>query len=87
VNAQLPRPSADVVYRELADEAVLVHLTTSRIYSLNPTAARFWALLVSGWERDQIERQLLTEFDVEPAELRHEIDGLLVSFAKEGLVT
>jgi hypothetical protein len=87
VNAQLPKPSADVVYRELADEAVLVHLATSRIYSLNPTGARFWALLASGWDRDRIEQQLLTEFEVTPAELRHETDALLTSLEKEGLIT
>ena len=87
MNAQLPKPSADVVYRDLADEVVLVHLATNRIYSLSPTGGRFWALLASGWDRDRIEQQLLEEFEVEPAELQHEIDGLVESLAKEGLVT
>lgn len=87
MNSELPKPAADVVYRELSDEAVLVDLATSRIYSLNPTGARFWALLVSGADRDSIEQQLLAEFEVAPAELRNEIDELLVTLGREGLVT
>jgi hypothetical protein len=34
----LPTPVADVVYRELNGEIVLVHLGTDRIYALNETA-------------------------------------------------
>jgi Coenzyme PQQ synthesis protein D (PqqD) len=86
VGEELPRPATDVVSRELGDQAVLVHLGTNRIYSLNPTGTRFWSLLVSGAERDAIERQLLAEFDVSEDELRRELDQLLASLQEEGLV-
>jgi Coenzyme PQQ synthesis protein D (PqqD) len=86
VGEDLPKPAADVVYREFADQAVLVHMGTNRIYSLNSTGARFWSLLASGEERDAIERQLLAEFDVSDEELRGEVDRLLASLRKEELV-
>jgi hypothetical protein len=86
VGEDLPKPTTDVVYRELADQAVLVHLGTNRIYSLNSTGARFWSLLASGGERNAIERQLLAEFDLSQEELRGEVDRLLASLQKEGLV-
>ena len=82
----LPRPVPDVAYRELEGEIVLVHLGTNRIYSLNETGARFWELLAGGSERDEIERQLLEEFVIEPEELRSEIDTMLAALAVEGLV-
>lgn len=82
----MPRPSKDVVYRELGDESVLVHLATNRIYALNPTAARFWSLLSSGRDRDEIERVLLDEFEVTETEVRAEIDRLAASLREEGLV-
>jgi hypothetical protein len=82
----LPRPIPDVVYRELDGEIVLVHLGTNRIYALNETGARFWALLAAGNDRAEIERTLLDEFKVEPAGLQQEIDSMLGALAEEGLV-
>ncbi len=81
------RPSQDVVFRHLEDEAVLVHLGTNRIYSLNPTGARFWELLVAGHARSEIAKQLLHEFDVSAEQLEEEIEALLASLVSERLVT
>jgi Coenzyme PQQ synthesis protein D (PqqD) len=81
------RPSHDVVFRHLEDEAVLVHLGTNRIYSLNTTGARFWELLAAGRDRSEITEQLLREFDVSPEQLEEEIEALLASLVSEGLVT
>ena len=81
------RPSLDVVFRLLDDEAVLVHLGTNRIYSLNPTGARFWKLFAEGRPDVEIKRTLMREFDVRPEELEAEIDALLGSLESEGLVT
>jgi hypothetical protein len=83
----LPRPTPDVVYRELEGEIVLVHLGNNRIYTLNQTGAKFWELLSEGHDREEIERRLLDEFDAEPAALRQEIDSMLDALAEEGLVT
>jgi Coenzyme PQQ synthesis protein D (PqqD) len=82
----LPKPASEVIYRELADQAVLVHMGTNRIFSLNPTAARFWSLLALGETRDAAERQVLAEFEVDHEELRAEVDQLLASLREEGLV-
>jgi Coenzyme PQQ synthesis protein D (PqqD) len=84
---QLPEPVADVVYRELHGEIVLVHLGTDRIYALNETGARFWELLAAGGDRAAIRAQLLREFAVEPAELDFEIDALVADLVHAGLVT
>jgi hypothetical protein len=81
------RPSQDVVFRHLEDEAVLVHLGTNRIYSLNSTGARFWELLAGGRDRSEIKEQLLSEFDVSVEQLEEEIEALLASLVSEGLVT
>jgi hypothetical protein len=86
MGGDLPRPIPDVVYRELEGEIVLVHLGTNRIYALNETGARFWALLAAGNDRAEIERTLHDEFKVEPAALGQEIDSMLGALAEEGLV-
>jgi hypothetical protein len=78
--------SPDAVSRRLADEVVVVNLKSNRIFSLNPTGARYWELLESGTERDQIESKLAEEFDVESSQLSREIAELEAKLLEEGLV-
>jgi hypothetical protein len=78
--------SPDAVSRGLADEVVVVNLKSNRIFSLNPTGARYWELLESGAKREQIESKLAEEFDVESDQLRREIDELETKLLEEGLV-
>jgi hypothetical protein len=78
--------SPDAVSRRLADEVVVVNLKSNRIFSLNPTGARYWELLESGAKREQIESKLAEEFDVESDQLRREIDELETKLLEEGLV-
>lgn len=82
-----PRPSPDVVYQEIDGEVVLVQLSTNRIYSLNETGARLWALLEAGYDPPGIRRELCREFDVDPAQLEDQVDTLLDRLAGEGLLT
>jgi hypothetical protein len=81
------RPHADVVWRRLEDEVVLVQLRTNRIYSLNTTAARAWELLSEGLGRSEVERSLLEEYDVAPGELARSLDELLRDLSEAHLVT
>jgi hypothetical protein len=80
------RPSSEVVYQSLHGEVVLVHLRTNRIYALNTTGGRLWELLAEGCDHAELERRLLAEFDVDPAQLRQEVGELLASLVTEGLV-
>lgn len=80
------RPHADVAWRRVDDDVVLVQLRTNRIYSLNHTAARAWELLNEGLDRSDIERSLLEEFDVDPEELARSVDDLLEQLAQAELV-
>jgi len=80
------RPAADVVSRRVGDVAVLVRLTTNRIYELNETGARLWELASAGVTRDEILRQLTREFDADSAVVANEVDDLLEMFRAEGLL-
>jgi hypothetical protein len=81
-----PQPHPDVAWRRVDDEAVLVHLKTNRIYSLNPTGARLWELISAGNDREAAEAALIEEFDVEEGELRNEVAAVLEELVKEGLI-
>ena len=82
----LPTPNADVVFRRVGDEVVLVHLRTNRIFALSPTGARFWELLSDGSSRREIEERLLDEYEVSWQEVSAEIDSLVSALRAEGLV-
>ena len=70
----------------LGDGGVVVNLRTNRIFELNATGMRAWELIGEGHTRDEIERRLEDEFEVEPARVRAELATLIADFAREGLV-
>ena len=79
-------PSDDVVGQQLEDQIVLVHLQTNRIFELNHTGGRFWELLQAESDRERIEEQLLSEFEVSEDELKAEVDALIPQLVQEDLV-
>lgn len=80
------RSSPDALATRAGDEIVLVDLKTDRIYSLNRTAARAWELLCAPYDRAEVQRRMLEEFDVTPEELAEAIDELVVSLTRDGLL-
>ena len=77
----------DAVGRRLDDRYVVVNLQTNRIYELNSTASVLWELLDEGVEARDLEGVMRERYDVEPAELRREIDGTLRTLTDAGLLT
>jgi len=80
------RASPDALATRVGDETVLVDLRTDRIYSLNRTATRIWELVCDECDRAEVERRMLEEFQVTPAELAEAIDDLVVSMTEQGLL-
>jgi hypothetical protein len=80
------RINPDVVARRMDDEVVLVHLRTNRIFTLNPTAARFWELLGAGLDRDAIKSAMRDEFEVDEPRLDEEIEALVAELSGQGLL-
>jgi hypothetical protein len=69
----------------MGSAAVLIHLESNRIFELNSTGARVWALIGEGLGRDAIVAQLGREFSgVE--ELPETVDDLLEQLRREGLI-
>lgn len=82
-----PHPS--VVTRELDGAVVLVHLETSRIFTLNPTGSRIWALLSEqpgDHDLDTLQQTLRNDYDVDDERLHEELVTLLGQLQKENLV-
>jgi len=80
------QPSRDVVANRLGDTTVVIHVTTNRIHELNRTGSRLWEMLCEGYDRAEIQRRMLQEFDVPEAQLASEIERLLAALQAERLV-
>jgi Coenzyme PQQ synthesis protein D (PqqD) len=78
--------NSDVLTERLGDEVAVLNLKTNRFFLLNSTGGRFWELLQSERDLAVIERQLLAEFEVDPAELTAEVKRILRLFEDEQLV-
>ena len=69
----------DVILQRIGNEMILINLKTEQIYSLNHTAARFIELLEIGKSLEDIESQIIQEYDVEPNVLHQDILQMIYS--------
>ena len=78
--------SPDVLSAELGPEVALLAMGSGLYYSLADVGVRVWQLIQAGISRDNLVSALLAEYDVEAAELEPDLDSLLGSLTREGLV-
>ena len=78
-------PAPGVVSKPVGDAIVLVHVASNRIFELNESGARVWALVEGGASRDEICRRLRDEFGPD-AKLDADVDELLATLASQGLI-
>jgi len=76
----------DVVFRDLAGEAVILHLTNGTYFGLNEVGTRIWNLLAEHGSTEQILPPLLREYEVEEVELRHDLEVLLQALTEKELI-
>lgn len=85
------RPSPDVVFRNVGDEAVLVPLRQNVgnldwVYTLSPVAARVWQLLDGMRPLGDVIVAVCDEFDVERMVAEADVAELVASLREAGLV-
>lgn len=80
------RISPDVVFREIAGEAVILDLGTGMYFGLNQAGARIWKCLDEGCERSRIADRIVEEFDVAREDAERDVERLLRDLLDRGLV-
>jgi hypothetical protein len=76
----------NVVARDLAGEAVLLHLGTGIYFGLDSVGARMWQLLAEHQSTEVVVPLLLQEFDVDEHQLRPDIEALVAQLLVHGLL-
>lgn len=80
------RPSDDVLFQDVAGEAVLLNLASERYFGLDPVGTRIWHLLGQDARLQSAFDVLVAEFEVEPERLQSDLLSLVAELAEAGLV-
>ncbi len=76
----------EVVYTDLEDGAVLLHLETKFYYSLNEVGQAIWRMIDSVESSDEMTQKLLEEYEVEADRATKSISRFIKELQREKLV-
>ena len=80
------RRRGDVIAQQVGETAVLVNLSSNRIYELNASGARVWDLLSTARSLDALVGEIAEEFALSPEVVRADVAPLVAEFVREGLI-
>ena len=77
---------ADVIMRQLGDEAVILDLARGMYFGLDPVGTRIWQLIEAGQTLQQVRDSLLDEYDASREQIERDLMDLLLSLRERGLI-
>jgi hypothetical protein len=75
-----------VMVRDLDGESVVLSLETEKYFGLDEVGTRMWTLLVGADSIQAAYDSLLAEYDVDPGQLRADIERLIGELSEQGLL-
>lgn len=79
--------SPDALFQEIGGEGVILDLASSSYFGLDEVGVRLWQLLKENPSLQTAWEILLSEYEVAPAQLEHDLIKLVDQFADAGLAT
>ena len=76
----------DVIWRDLSDEVVILNLATGVYFGLDGAGEQMWHQLIEQPSLEKALDSLKKQFDVEPDQLKRDLEDLLQQLADKGLV-
>jgi Coenzyme PQQ synthesis protein D (PqqD) len=77
---------ADVLVQELEGESVLLNLSSGRYFGLNKVGTRIWKACTTSASLQEASDALVSEYDVDPERLRHDLQELVEKLVEHGLL-
>ena len=75
-----------IVARPVSGATVLLNLDTGRSFMLDDVGARAWNVLMASASIQEAFDSLLTEYEVEPDQLRTDLTALIADLEAQGLL-
>lgn len=76
----------NVLFRQLEDESVLLHLNKEMYYGLDDIGTRMWIVLAESESIREAFDVLTAEYDIEPDALKNDLIGLIENLMNKGLI-
>lgn len=80
-------PANDILYRQVENEAILLHITSGTYYSLNATSIPFWEALQKQQPLEQVIEETVAEYDVERSQVLQDLQAFLQELSDLGLIS
>lgn len=80
------KPSANVAWRRVQEEIIVLDLTSSLYYTLNETAAFVWERLEAGDDVAKAAERLGAEYGRDASDVRGDVDDIVDSLRKQKLI-
>ena len=80
------RVPTEVRFRELGDEAVLLHLESGEYFGLNEVGTRMWNALIEHRAVEPVVTELSRVYDVSKSQLRRDLLALVSSLREQRLL-
>jgi|KBSSwiStaDraftv2_1062776.scaffolds.fasta_scaffold21565_3 hypothetical protein len=80
------RVPPDVLVSDVGGESVFLNLKTESYFGLDDVGTRMWKLLTEGGTVESAYQALLTEYDIDEAQLSNDLDELVQKLVDNGLV-
>jgi hypothetical protein len=78
--------SPDAIFSEIEGEFVALNINKGQCYGMDSIASKVWSLIEEPRSIEDICTTLESIYDVDPATCRSDVESLLSSLSKEGLV-
>lgn len=78
--------SPDSIYADLDGQTVMMSLSEGKYFGLNPVASRVWDLLETPQSVDTLCEQLLSEYAVDAAQCRRDVEAFIAEMLRLGIV-
>ncbi|MEO8001894.1 MAG: PqqD family protein [Arenimonas sp.] len=85
--AHQAQPNDDVLFQEVAGEAVLLNLASERYFGLDPVGTHIWGLINRNMKLQQVHQDLCETYEASPEQLQQDLLALITQLAEAGLVT
>ena len=85
--ADIVTVNADVVFKELSGEGVLLDLASGMYFGLDETSTRLWQLINERGLLQRVFDDMLAEFDVEPDRLQQDLLNFVGELTRRNLVS
>jgi hypothetical protein len=75
-----------ILVRDFENESVILNLNTESYHGLDDVGTRMWQALTQSGNIQGAFETLLSEYDIEPARLRQDLDDFIEKLRQRGIV-